>query len=279
MIVAKRRSAQRGARRRGLAAAALALVAASLSAAAAEAAGGPLSERLVTKATRQEVAITATFSGSELFVYGAIERNRPLGPDEPNPDVVVVVQGPSAPVMVRKKGRVGGLWMNTEAIRIAAAPSYYAVASTKPLEQILSDGEDRIHRVSLDNAVYILGLPTSAQDPEEFRLAAIRLRQNEGLYRSRPYGVELTEGLLYESQLRLPANIIEGDYLIRVLLIRDMKVVDAGEIEVLVRKQGIERFLFVAAQETPFLYGLGTLIVALLAGWGASELFRRLGRG
>lgn len=236
----------------------------------------PLEERLLLDATQDEVSITATFSGSELFVFGAIARNRFLQIDDEPPDVAIVVRGPSAPVMVRKKDRVAGLWMNREAIRIAAAPSFYAVASTRPLYEILSDSEDRAHSISLDKAVLILGIPRSAQDPELFRQALIRLRREKGVYLEDPTGVKLNARTLYQARLQLPANIVEGAYDIRVYLLRDRRVRDSARIALPVRLEGLERTLYVAAQETPFWYGVGTLLTALFFGWGASELFRRL---
>ncbi|MEO1291948.1 MAG: TIGR02186 family protein [Pseudomonadota bacterium] len=237
-----------------------------------------LEERIFTGSAQEEVAITATFSGSELFVFGAIERNRFLDQGEASPDVIISVRGPSSPVIVRKKGRVAGVWMNKEAIRIASAPSYYAVASTGAIPDILDDFEDRTFRITLDKAVLIAGLPTSAEDPAAFREALMRLRQEEGLYRETPFGVLLKSGTLFQTRLSLPANIIEGDYQVRVFLLREGKVLDQARITIPVRKRGVERVVFAAAQETPILYSLLTLAVALLAGWGAAELFRRLSR-
>ena len=247
-----------------------------LAAAAAAQEREPLEEVIVFGSAQDQVAITATFSGSDLFVYGAIARNRFLAVNDEPPDLAIVIRGPSAPIMVRRKSRVAGVWMNTESIRIAAAPSFYAVASTGPLEEVLLPREDRAHSISIDKAVLIFGIPQSAEDPEQFRQALIRLRRGAGLYLEDPNGVSLKARTLYQAQVRLPANIIEGDYDIRVYLLREGRVRDWAQIAFPVRLQGVERALYEAAQETPFLYGLGTLITALLAGWGASELFRRL---
>ena len=41
-----------------------------------------------------------------------------------------------------------------------------------------------------------------------------------------------------------------------------------------VRKEGLERFIFNLAQEQPLVYGLLSLALAALAGWGASAVFR-----
>lgn len=237
-----------------------------------------LDERLVSSITQNEVPITATFSGSELFVYGAIGRNRPLCEGETDPEIVVVVRGPSEPITVRRKERVFGVWMNQDWFRIAAAPSYYGVATTKPLSQILRSDDDRTHQISLDQAVVIAGIPNSARDPEVFRQATMRLRRAEGLYVEIPGGVSIEEGTLFQARIRLPANIIEGDYAVRVYLLRDRRVRDWQTLRLDVRLSGVERTLLTTAQERPFLYGALTLLIALLAGWGASELFRRLRR-
>ncbi|MEO1328318.1 MAG: TIGR02186 family protein [Pseudomonadota bacterium] len=237
-----------------------------------------LEEQLLSDSAQTEVAINATFAGSELFIYGAIARNRFLEEGDRPPDIIIVVRGPSSPVVVRKKDRVAGLWMNREAIRIASAPSYYAVASTRPVPIMLQPREDATYRITLDKAIVIAGLPTSAQDPEEFRQALIRLRRARGLYRDDGAVVTLTGGTLYQTRLKLPADIVEGDYEVRVYLVRDREVRDQTRIQLPVRKIGVERLMFTAAQETPLLYGFLSLLSALIAGFGASELFKRLKR-
>lgn len=242
----------------------------------ADAAPAALEERLLTGAAQDQVAITATFSGEDIFVYGAIERSRFLGPDEAPPDLVIVVSGPSGPVMVRRKNRVAGVWVNTESIRIASAPGFYAVASTGPLDDILFPEQIATHRILLEQQVVFLGVPISAPDPESFREALIRLRTEQGLYQADPSGVEVRGGTLFETRLSLPADIEDGDYEVRLFLVRDRTIRDEARISIEVRKQGLERVLSDAADATPLLYGVGTLFTALLAGWGASAAFRRL---
>ena len=239
----------------------------------------PLEERILTGSAQDEVAITATFSGSELFVYSAIARGRFLSVGEGRPDIIIVVRGPSSPVMVRKKDRVGGVWMNRKAVRIAAAPSFYAVAATAPLDEILEPLDDFTYRISIDRAVLVAGIPfSSAADPASFGDALIRLKRQSELYRYSPFGVTLKGGTLYQARFRMPANIVEGDYEVRVFLLRDGHVKDQARLALPVRKQGVERVLYTAAHETPLIYGVLTLFTALFFGWGASELFRLLRR-
>ena len=90
------------------------------------------------------------------------------------------------------------------------------------------------------------------------------------------YGVMLSEDTLFRADVDLPADLIEGDYLVRIFLTRAGTVVDSFERSIHVRKAGLERFFYRMAQDQPLRYGFLSLIVAVVAGWGASTLFARL---
>ena len=73
---------------------------------------------------------------------------------------------------------------------------------------------------------------------------------------------------------RLPANLTEGSYRVRIFLTRGGLVVDELESVIDVRKEGLERWLTSLAHDQPLIYGLLSLAIAVLAGWGASAAFR-----
>lgn len=110
--------------------------------------GAARGESVVLGLSHEQVAITATFDGSEILIFGAVKRDAPP-PDVPL-DVVIAISGPSEPMMVRKKDRRFGIWVNSEAVEIDVAPSFYAVATTRPLAQALSQTDDLRYRISLD---------------------------------------------------------------------------------------------------------------------------------
>ncbi|MGR3433611.1 MAG: TIGR02186 family protein, partial [Shimia sp.] len=85
-------------------------------------------EEIVADLSQSRVAITTTFSGSEILVFGAVKRRAPVVADAPL-EVIVTVAGPEAPVVVRRKARVAGIWANAEAVTVDSAPSFYAVAT------------------------------------------------------------------------------------------------------------------------------------------------------
>jgi uncharacterized protein (TIGR02186 family) len=233
-------------------------------------------EEVVAALSHNQVSITTTYAGSEIFVFGAVKRMAP--PRAGRVDVIVTVSGPSEPVAVRRKDRMFGVWANADSVVVDAAPSFYAVAATGPLEEILSQTDDLRHRIALERQVRVIGAAGATPDPDAFRRALIRLRREKGLYVEAPLEVSVIEDTLFTTHVALPANIVEGDYRARVFLVHDREVVDLHESLVDVRKVGLERWIYALSRSDPLVYGLLSLFVALAAGWGASEAFRQLRR-
>lgn len=230
-------------------------------------------ETIVTGLSQNRVSITADFVGSEILVYGAVKRDAP--PPEGSPlEVIVTVEGPAAPVTVRRKERVAGIWINNASIRVDSAPSFFAIATTGPLNHILSDTENLRYDITIERVIRAVGITAEADKAGEFLLALLRVRTQEDRFRVLEGKVELTEDTLFRTDVELPANLIEGEYKVRIFLLRDRKVVAHQERLVGVRKVGLERFIFNLAHQQPLLYGLLSLLLAAVAGWGASTAFR-----
>lgn len=247
-----------------------------LAAALTGAASAETDESVVAGLSQHSVSLTTGFSGSELFVYGAVKRTGAAPADEAPLDVIVAVTGPSAPVEVRKKERRAGIWINGRGVRIDAAPSFYAVASTKEFRDTVSRTDDLRYRIGIDYAIRLIDAPAWVEDREEYRRAVVRIRESEGLYAFLPGTVTVTEETLFETRIKLPANLIEGDYSARIFLIRDKAVRDVFTDRIEVRRAGLGRLIYSTAQTHPALYGIASILVALIAGWLASAAFRAL---
>lgn len=229
-------------------------------------------EVIVSGLSQNRVSITADFDGSEILVYGAVKRDTPA-PDGPL-EVIITVEGPSAPVMVRRKDRVAGIWINNAAVSVDLAPSFYAVATTGPLEHVLSATDNFRHAITIDRVIRAIGISAEADGPEEFIRALVRVRTAEGRYRLLEGRVELTEDTLFRADVALPANLTEGEYRVRLFLLRHGDVVATQEKVIGVRKEGLERLIFNLAQERPLIHGLIALALAAVAGYAASAVFR-----
>ncbi|PJA60672.1 MAG: hypothetical protein CO163_02465 [Rhodobacterales bacterium CG_4_9_14_3_um_filter_71_31] len=258
--------------------AALLAAAFALGAAAQPADQPPPVERVIAALDQNRIAITAGFDGTEIFVYGAIARDRLPGPQDADVGVVVLIAGPSAPVVVRRKQRTLGIWVNRDMEVIDAAPSYYAIATSAAFYDTISHTEDLRRRVSLEHALRFVGARSEGETRTAFLDAVVRLRRQSGLYVIAPQGVEVIEGTLFNARFVLPANIVEGLYSAQVLLTRQGAVVDAFEAQIDVAKAGVERWLFDLSRQRALLYGLMAITVALAAGLAASEAFRWLKR-
>lgn len=234
-------------------------------------------ESIVTGLSQNRVAITANYTGSEILIYGAVKRDAPAPSLDPV-QVVITVEGPSTPLMIRRKEWVAGLWINHDSISVDAAPSFYAIATSGPIADILNSTDDLRFKITIPHAIRAIGSTSEAADAGDFIAALQRLQEDGDRYRLDEGTVEMTDETLFRTDVRLPANLNEGDYRVRLFLLRGGRVID-DQVQVIgVRKAGLERFLYTLAHRQPLLYGVISLFMAVMAGWAASagaQLLRR----
>nr|WP_240482167.1 TIGR02186 family protein [Ruegeria marisrubri] len=232
-------------------------------------------ETVVLGLSQDRVAITANFDGSNILVFGAIKRETPIPPGEPL-QVIVAVSGPSEPVMVRRKEKKFGIWVNTDSVLVDSAPSFYAVATSGPFHDVISDTEDLRYRISIERAIRSVGAAMHIRSAQDFADAVVRIRTDNGLYSIRENTVAVDEQTLFRTSIDMPADLTEGEYSTRIFLTRGGQVVSFTETTIHVRKVGLERILYTMSRQQPIVYGLMSLAIAIAAGWGASTAFRLL---
>ncbi|MDW4551019.1 TIGR02186 family protein [Defluviimonas sp. D31] len=230
-------------------------------------------EQIVADLSQRQVPITADFDGSELILFGAVKRETPISITDPL-SVIITVAGPSRPVVVRRKERVAGIWVNTDAVEVDLAPSFYAVATSRPFNQILSSTEDLRYKISIPQAIRSVGAPMTIQDAPSFTEALIRIRANRGDYQFRPNTVAFFDQTLFKTSVTLPANLTEGTYKVTLYLTRNKQVVTSYTTNLAVQKVGMERWLYNLAHQQPLIYGILSIVIAIAAGWIASAVFR-----
>ncbi len=238
-------------------------------------------ERVEADVSTRTIAITSGYSGAEILVFGAIENSRQPSAESGFYDVAVVIEGAPQPLMVRRKGRVAGLWVNTSTFNFNAVPSYYAVASTRPLEEfadpvLLEDNGLGLEAVRMsaaaDSAVRV-----SSEDLIAFKDAVRRLKQSADLFKRADYGVIFTGRSLFRATVALPATVPVGPLTARVFLFHEGILLSKYQARVVLKREGIERWLYAFAFERPFLYGIVAVLVALGTGLAASTAFPRRG--
>lgn len=239
-------------------------------------------EQIEADVSSRSVSITSSFTGTEILIFGTVENSRQPSPEAGTYDVVVVVEGTPAPLTVRKKSRVGGVWINSKDVRFSSMPSYYAIASTRPVEEIaeaniLNQYEIGFHHVRMTPSGRHI-VSEADHDVSEFREAVIRLKQSERLFITNEYGVTFIGRSLFRSTIALPPNVPIGALTARVFLFQDGKVLSQYKSRVGLERAGIERFLHDAAFNYPLIYGMATVLLAATAGMAAAFVFRRPGK-
>lgn len=227
---------------------------------------------LVPEVSQHEIQVRQGFIGTELLLYGAILDPEGRRSREPY-DIVVVLKGPTEPILVREKAKKLGVWVNAQSTSFRSAPSFFSVASSRPVSEIVDDRTAAIYELGLG---FLQLSPAGAIDPEEqtrFTKGLVDLRQRQGLYRENGTGVTISNGVLYQARIPVPSNVVTGRYTAETFAIVNGRVIASAIAEVEVEKQGFERFVAEQADQSSFLYGLFAVLLSLFMGWLAGRVF------
>jgi uncharacterized protein (TIGR02186 family) len=236
---------------------------------------GAAKPRLVPDVSQRDIQIRYSFTGAELLLFGAI-----LYPGGRTPkdkvNIAVVVRGPVQPIIIREKQKVGGLlWMNVGSERFRSAPTFYAVASSRPLSRLVDERTAAIYELGVQNLQLSPGTGADPDEQRRFEAGLVDLRQRSQLFSEDPNGVQITDGVLYRAHIAIPARVPVGDYTAETFLIQNGRVIEGAPRHIRIEKLGFERFVANAAQRWSLTYGIVAVAIALGLGWAGSALFRR----
>lgn len=231
--------------------------------------------RLVPDVSQRDVEIRYSFTGAELLLFGAIIYPGGRAPDK-RADIVVVLKGPTESITVREKQKIAGIWMNADSARFRSAPSFYAVAASRPIRSLVDERTAAIYELGLDNLQLSPASARPSDEQRRFTAGLVDLNTRVGLYGEVVGEVEITDDVLYRARLRIPARVPVGTFTAETFLIQDGKVLAAAVRPIEIRKSGFERFVAYAADRWSFAYGLVAVALSLALGWAAGALFRRI---
>lgn len=246
--------------------------------------GGPPVARISAALTQDVVEIRSNFSGAELTLFGAAAGL------EDGDDIVMIVRGPQRDMRVMRKRRVLGIWINAAPVRFEAVPSFYAVASTRPLDEFATFSALRRNSMGMEHlrlsapetertetrfGVTDMRVSDLGADIIDYRAAVVRNKERQDLYAEAPGGVEIIDNGLFSARLFLPPVTPTGVYDAEVYLFRDGAPIARWTDTLEVVKAGAERAIYDLAHQHPLVYGVLAVIMAVLAGWIAAAFGRR----
>ena len=229
---------------------------------------------LVPAVSQSRIEVRQGFTGARLLLYGAVMDPggaRATG----NYDIVVVLKGPTEAVRIREKERIAGIWANAGSSDFRSAPAFFAVASSRPIRQIVDERTAAIYELGTE---FIQLSPSGAIDPAEqarYARGLVELRKRQGLYQENPGGVTIAENVLYQARIDLPSNVTTGRYTAETFAVSRGRVLASATARIEVVKAGLEGQVVTASQRWSFFYGLGAIALSLGMGWLAGRLFAR----
>jgi uncharacterized protein (TIGR02186 family) len=230
---------------------------------------------LVPDVSDSQVRILYSFTGAELLLFGAILYPQGRAPDRAA-DIAVVLKGPTRSIQVREKRRVAGMWINAGSARFLSAPSFYAIATSRPLDRLVDAKTAAIYELGLDSLQMSPAGGALPAEQRRFKDGLVDLQRRSGLY-VEGGDVQIRDGVLYRARIAIPARVPVGRYSAETFLIQDGHVVAGAVTEVSIAKGGFERFVATAARRWSVAYGLVAVALAVVIGWAAGAPFRRRG--
>lgn len=213
---------------------------------------------LIADSSTRTIDIHASFTGTTILFFGA--RNEPG-------DIVIAIYGPQAELTLRRKDRIAGMWMNVESTRFFNVPLYFAMAATLPLSALPEE-----LRTQLDFSYERFLHATNPNTPETMRLGLARELERKGWVHTQLQPIRFFGETLFRANIAFPDNLPRGHYSADIYLIRDGQLVSMQTIPIVAEKTGIDAWLYDRAQDSPWHYGIGAVLLSLFGGWLGNRL-------
>jgi len=227
-------------------------------------------ERLIATIAPNKVSISANYTGGHIVVFGAIADSEAAPHSY---DAVVTVTGPRQDLIVRRKERVFGIWVNRSSSTFIGVPSYLAVSANRPFDEIAPPDVLRYHRIGLKHSVF---LDQSVDQDDPFQTNFINARLQEGLFVALPNGVSFVSPTVFRAEIPLPKSAPTGSYQVEAQILADGRpIADVFSSVFEVEKIGLPQFVVRSSINNSLIYGLAIMGLALLTGWIASVAFSR----
>ncbi len=224
-------------------------------------------EIIIADISDNKIDIDVGFKGAKLLFFGVIDNQG---------DLVVSVTGPRKAVKVRRKKKKMGIWMNADLKVFYDVPSYYYVASTKPLKELNADQALLVNQVGIKNIRFEGAEEKEKKERDFWKEGIINTMINSKRYFPEAGNINISDKRLFKTELNFSAELTEGEYLVNTLLIENGNVIAARRSFINVSKSGYGEKIYKMAMENSFLYGLIAVFFAMVFGFTVHETIRRV---
>ena len=225
--------------------------------------------QIVADLSQENVKISTDFQGAKILLFGAYDGKK-------GDDIIVIVTGPKGLVTVQKKEKILGVWVNTKKVNYINTPKYLSISSNRKIEDILNQKTQKISEIGLNNLKIRVQPGIRVINEQQWRQALTRNMLKSNLWSINENSVTLNKDALFRSFLKLPSNVITGQFEVKILHYRNSKLVSQQINSINVSKSGISAEIYNIAQNYSTLYGVFAVFLAVLVGWGSNLIFRKV---
>jgi uncharacterized protein (TIGR02186 family) len=208
------------------------------------------------------IRIGSFFSGGQVTVRGVV----------PSGDQVALrILAPRDPLVLMKKGRIGGLWMNVGQITFQDIPKVYLLWTSGKLAALGKEAGLRPWKLDYPS---LLADALPQKNPEEeapLLRELIKLKEEDRLYQLHEGAVQikvLEDGAWdqFDAVLDLPAKIEPGLYALEMIAFKDGqgRLIHSSSLEV--KLAGFPALVSNLAARQGWWYGILAVIIATLSG-------------
>ena len=223
---------------------------------------------IVADLSQGNVEISTNFLGAKILLFGAYDGKK-------GDDIIVVVTGPKGLVTIQKKEKIFGMWINTKKVNYINTPKYLSISSNRPIDEILNKKTQRLSQIGLNNLNIRIQPGTKIVDDKTWREALTRNMIKSKLWSVNENSVTLNKNALFRSYLRLPSNVVVGEFDVKILHYRNGDLISKEKNTITVSKSGFSAEIYKIADNYSTLYGIFAVLLAVLIGWSANLIFRR----
>ncbi len=235
---------------------------------------GNASAKLTAKANHDRISINSFYHGSTVSVRGICE---------PDTDLIIKITSPEGETVLKEKGKTGGfLWMNVGQLHFDDTPNLYFLQATKKVEDLIAPAvadEYVLGLPALERHVKIEEVSDEAGKDKWFS-EFVKYKEQYKLYSDGSGNITFSdEGgeRTYYTLFNWPYQAQPGEYKVDVYSVKDGKVIETAESQVLVEQVGAVKYLSTMAKGNGAMYGVISIVVALFSGFAAGIIFKKGG--
>jgi uncharacterized protein (TIGR02186 family) len=186
-------------------------------------------------------------------------------------EMVLIFEGAPVNYAISRKERAGLFWLAGKRLVLHDVPSFYLMASSKPLSEITDKENQALLRLPMGTV-----LPEMSEtEDREFAEAFLRLKEKNRHYDVSKGSIEKLPHNSFRADFHIPSNVPVGNYKVRAWLFQDGKLVATGEQPYVIRKTGMNLALSDLVQRHQILSSLLTIGLMLAVGLMGSFLMPR----